>query len=337
VVRNIDGAWVVYAQAKEPRKWEEVASGAELAWEMGPVPGVLPPSADETVAIVWVNDPDAPAAQSNGEVSWRTVSVSGGINFALPNVPTTASSIQSWSPRIVLDFTAITTEPTSTFTEPVKIQNGMGTGSLWIGGNVNSGTLTNNQRHLARIVVPTFSDVTKGATLLGFDSSGDSDMSIVNKEYDVVSFGGMKKISNATSPMAIGFCVTKTRGAMGASDKVYPMEMDANEVRFNVRTTVNGAALLTVNSLPTMSMEGLSLSGQNGAASFSFLSDGGVIFSTTAKGDTRSATLVGQAALAGKADAQHTHAFEEMAVTVSGASYRWQWDETEGTFALVAE
>jgi hypothetical protein len=190
---------------------------------------------------------------------------------------------------------------------------------------------------LARIVVPTFSDVTKGATLLGFDSSGDSDMSIVNKEYDVVSFGGMKKISNATSPMAIGFCVTKTRGAMGASDKVYPMEMDANEVRFNVRTTVNGAALLTVNSLPTMSMEGLSLSGQNGAASFSFLSDGGVIFSTTAKGDTRSATLVGQAALAGKADAQHTHAFEEMAVTVSGASYRWQWDETEGTFALVAE
>lgn len=108
VVRNVDGAWVVYAQAKEPRKWEEVAPGAELAWEMEPVPSVLPPSADETVAIVWVNDPDAPAAQSNGEVSWRTVSVSGGINFALPNVPTTSSAIQSWSPRIVLDFTAVT-------------------------------------------------------------------------------------------------------------------------------------------------------------------------------------------------------------------------------------
>lgn len=44
-----------------------------------------------------------------------------------------------------------------------------------------------------------------------------------------------------------------------------------------------------------------------------------------------------KAALDGKADAQHTHAFEEMAVTVAGASYRWQWDETEGTFALVAE
>ena len=108
VVRNVDGAWVVCAQAKEPRKWEEVAPGAELAWEMVPVPGVLPPSADEEVAIVWVNDPDAPAAQSDGQVSWRTVSVAGGLGFALPNVPTTSSSIQSWSPRIVLDFTAVT-------------------------------------------------------------------------------------------------------------------------------------------------------------------------------------------------------------------------------------
>jgi hypothetical protein len=126
VVRNVDGAWVVCAQAKEPRKWDEVTPGAELAWEMETVPGVMPPSADETVAIVWVNDPDAPAAQSNGEVSWRTVSVSGGINFALPNVPTTSSSIQSWSPRIVLDFTAVTkalkvdTSLSSTSTNPVQ-------------------------------------------------------------------------------------------------------------------------------------------------------------------------------------------------------------------------
>ncbi|MBQ9694669.1 MAG: hypothetical protein IJV69_07930 [Kiritimatiellae bacterium] len=92
-------------------------------------------------------------------------------------------------------------------------------------------------------------------------------------------------------------------------------------------------------AVPTVSqdMSGMSIGSSNGKSSFYFLSDGGVIFSTTSKGDTRSATLVGQAALAGKADAQHTHAFEEMAVTVSGASYRWQWDETEGTFALVAE
>ncbi|MBR5590937.1 MAG: hypothetical protein IKW38_00185 [Kiritimatiellae bacterium] len=126
VVRNVDGAWMVCAQSKEPRKWEEVAPGAELAWEMEAVPGVLPPSADESVAIVWVNDPDAPAAQSDGQVSWRTVTVSGGLGFALPTVPTTSSSIQSWSPRIVLDFTAVTkalkvdTSLSSISTNPVQ-------------------------------------------------------------------------------------------------------------------------------------------------------------------------------------------------------------------------
>lgn len=583
VVRNVDGAWVVCAQAKEPHKWDEVTPGSELAWEMKPVPGVRPPSADESVAIVWVNDPDAPAAQS-GQVSWRTVSVAGGLEVALPTVPTTSSSIQSWSPRIVIDFTAVTkaltvdtslsltstnpvqnravkasldgkasaqffnssnsaypyienyawntnklrmtlvggnweesegsndfdeailrfqwlfqydsTQPpletldvsmkdlknlvnggggntevwkgnvgfgeqdtffgpkkvadgegqflngyprlhnhgqdihevsgfsrdsrddetvwshrlllpwdlakandtsylmagvvwdgqrnlftngdtatfvqpllpqnsgstqsalpyaipcfenspvywkgtiiwndgtqaiskavqipwarvkqdmrgptelalksdipsidsalssTSTkpvqnkavktaldakadaftvgegltleagvlsadtpsiFTEPVKIQSGMGTGSLWIGGDVNAGTLTNNKRRLARIVVPTFEDVTKSATLLGFDSSGDSDLNVANRAYDAVSFGGSKKISNSTSPMAVSFCVTKARGSTAASDKIYPLEMDANEARFNVRPNYNGVPLATMNDLEAKDDEG---------------------------------------------------------------------------------
>lgn len=99
-------------------------------------------------------------------------------------------------------------------------------------------------------------------------------------------------------------------------------------------------AALASRPIPTVTVDsvgGLFVSGTNGGASIAYLSDGGVVFSTSGKGDTRSATLVGQAALAGKADAQHTHAFEEMEVTVSGASYRWQWDETEGTFALVVE
>ncbi|MBR6802442.1 MAG: hypothetical protein IKM62_01325 [Kiritimatiellae bacterium] len=127
VVRSVDGAWVVCAQAKEPRRWDEVTPGSELAWEMKPVPGVRPPSADESVAIVWVNDSDAPAAQS-GQVSWRTVSVAGGLEVALPTVPTTTSPIKSWSPRIVIDFTAVTkaltvdTSLSSTSTNPVQNQ-----------------------------------------------------------------------------------------------------------------------------------------------------------------------------------------------------------------------
>lgn len=141
---------------------------------------------------------------------------------------------------------------TKTINSVLKIQNGQGTGSLWVGGNVNSNTVSNNQRHLARIAVPSYSDISLGATLLGYDSSGDNDMHVVNKSYDVVSFGGMKKITNATSPMAIGFCVTDTRSATAAANKIYPLEMDANSARFNVQPNYNGTNLATVADLPTV-------------------------------------------------------------------------------------
>ena len=121
--------------------------------------------------------------------------------------------------------TAQTLTGEKTFQNVVKVQNGQGTGSIWVGGNVNANTATNNQRHLARIVVPSYADVTLGATLLGFDSSGDSDANITGKTYDVVSFGGMKKITNATSPMAIVFCVASERAATAATKKVYPLIM----------------------------------------------------------------------------------------------------------------
>lgn len=116
----------------------------------------------------------------------------------------------------------------------VKIQNGQGTGSLWVGADVNNTTLTNNQRHLARIVVPSFTNIERGATLLGWDSSGDTNVHIANNSADMVGFGGSKKITNATSPMGISFCVAKTREATAAADKVYPLAMDANAANFDV-------------------------------------------------------------------------------------------------------
>lgn len=88
--------------------------------------------------------------------------------------------------------------------------------------------------------------------MLGFDTSGDSDMHVANKGSDVVSFGGMKKITNATSPMAIGFCVTDTRGATAAANKVYPLEMDATSARFNVRPNYNGTNLALTTDIPTV-------------------------------------------------------------------------------------
>ena len=131
-----------------------------------------------------------------------------------------------------------------------------GTGSLWIGGDVNAGTAGTNTRKIGRIVVPTYADPTLGATLLGFDSNGDDSATITNRTYDTVSFGGMKKITNATSPMGIVFCVASERSATAANKKVYPLEMDANAAKFNVQPKYGSYNLVTTNDLATVATSG---------------------------------------------------------------------------------
>ena len=136
-----------------------------------------------------------------------------------------------------------------TLTQPLTIQNGAGTGSLIVGGDVNAGTVTNGTRKLARVAVPTQNNKNLNAVLLGFDSNGDDALHVKNRTYDAVSFGGQTKITNATSPMSIGFCVAKTRNGTSANDKVYPLEMDSTEARFNVKPNYNGVELATKNDL----------------------------------------------------------------------------------------
>lgn len=188
----------------------------------------------------------SPSASITNEdiTNWNAKSEFSGSYDDLTNKPTIPSNY------VTTDTTQDVTGAKN-FKNVMKIQNGQGTGSLWIGGDVNANTLTNNKRRLARVVVPTFSDITKGATLLGFDSSGDSDLHVANKGADVVSFGGMKKITNATSPMGIAFCVANTRDGMSATNKIYPLEMDANEARFNVQPNYNGVDLATIDDIPT--------------------------------------------------------------------------------------
>lgn len=132
-----------------------------------------------------------------------------------------------------------------TFAQPIKIQNGAGTGSLIVGGDVNAGTVTNGTRKLARVAVPTQNNKDLTAILLGFDSNGDDALNVKNNTYDSISFGGQTKITNATSPMSLGFCVTKTRNSTSASDKVYVLEADSNEARFNVQPNYKGVNLAT--------------------------------------------------------------------------------------------
>lgn len=143
-----------------------------------------------------------------------------------------------------------------TFKEAVTIQNGAGTGALTFGADVNASTITNNTRKLGQINSPSYQSGSKPtATLLGWDTQGDTGqdgMHTANKATDVVAFGGMKKITTNTSPMNIVFCVTKTRGSSAAADKIYPLEMDANEARFNVQPNYNGTNLATVNDIPSI-------------------------------------------------------------------------------------
>ena len=138
-----------------------------------------------------------------------------------------------------------------TLTEPLRIQNGFGTGAMIIGADVNASTLNNNARKLARVAVPTQENNNLNSILLSFDSSGDSDLNITNKSSDNIAFGGSKKITNATSPMSISFCVATERNAKEASKKRYPLEMDAYEARFNVQPNYKGIDLATIDKITT--------------------------------------------------------------------------------------
>lgn len=205
-----------------------------------------------------------------------------------------------------------------TFKEVLNVQNGQGTGSLWVGGNVNNSGASNNQRHLARIVAPSYANATLGATMLGFDTSGDSDMHVANKTYDVVSFGGMKKITNATSPMAIGFCVTDTRAATAATNKIYPLEMDASEARFNVRPNYNGTNLALTTDIPTVNDATLTIT-QNGTSAGTFTANASSN-ATIALTDTTYSDFVGTDGLvAGTAGLVPAPAAGDEAKVLSGA------------------
>lgn len=103
ILKIVDGAWVVAAQSANSAKWNDYGFNAEIPFEMQAVPGIPPPSADETIAIVFVNSASAAAGTSNGLLSFRTVSLNGGIGNAL-NAPDNLNAGNSWSPRMKLRF-----------------------------------------------------------------------------------------------------------------------------------------------------------------------------------------------------------------------------------------
>lgn len=95
VLKKASGSWTVCAQSKTSRKWNEVGQNQELAWEMEPVAGVTPPSTDEEIAIVWVNNANAAATALNGSVSFRIIPGTGGIS-----AESLTATAQAWKPVV---------------------------------------------------------------------------------------------------------------------------------------------------------------------------------------------------------------------------------------------
>ena len=104
ILKAVEGAWVVVAQSDNPAKWSTYGQGAEIPFNMQPVAGVTPPSADEKIAIVFVNSATAAASTANGTLSFRSVSGNGGFATELSTNANEASSNTNWKPRIKLRF-----------------------------------------------------------------------------------------------------------------------------------------------------------------------------------------------------------------------------------------
>lgn len=95
--QQADLSWQIVSQAKYPLYFDDAAAKGELTWEMQAVEGVVPPSADDHVAIVFVNDPAKQADASDGALRFSVVEdVSGGIMASLPQSNPTAMPFSPW-------------------------------------------------------------------------------------------------------------------------------------------------------------------------------------------------------------------------------------------------
>lgn len=108
ILKVVDDAWVVAAQSEHSLKCADFGTDADMPFLMRSVPGVVPPSASETIAIVFVNSATASAGTSNGGFSLRCISGQGGGGFGSAlNTPSSATPDAGWKPLIKLRFAAM--------------------------------------------------------------------------------------------------------------------------------------------------------------------------------------------------------------------------------------
>lgn len=105
---SADGtAWIVASQSTNAVDTSTVAFSGEIAFQMASVAGVVPPSANERIAIVFVTDSSAEAGSSVGALGFRTVDGAGALANALPSTPPLPSGQASYRPMIGLKFAAM--------------------------------------------------------------------------------------------------------------------------------------------------------------------------------------------------------------------------------------
>lgn len=138
-----------------------------------------------------------------------------------------------------------------TIKNQLKVQSGSGDGALFIGANVNSTTLSNGVRKVARVNMPTHEDITLPMTIISGDTTGDTGSTIGQTAgtWNRIEFGGRPGARANTSPDGMAFCVATSHNS--TLDKVIALEMDATQARFNVQPNYNGANLPTETYVDT--------------------------------------------------------------------------------------
>ena len=119
----------------------------------------------------------------------------------------------------------------------VKIESGNAAGGLVIGGDSGSTGITTGARKLARITMPGngSSGSDKNICLISGDTSGDGSSVFGSGDtQNRVEFGGRLGDGTNTSPDSMAFTVATTHNGVGATNKIYALEINKDKAYFKV-------------------------------------------------------------------------------------------------------
>ena len=165
----------------------------------------------------------------------------------------------------------------------LQIANGSAYGCLRLGGDVNKSTVTQDQRHLGRMCMPSQEDVTKNIVLFSADTISDGQSSLSDQGQNRVEFGGRLGDASNIAPDSIAFTVAGEHN--NTTYKVYAFEASKSQVRFNVPPNYKGTALATTADV-AKKQDALTLDTTPKSGSANPVTSGGVYTALANKQDT---------------------------------------------------